>query len=161
MTKRRKRRNEKKRTIDSAMRRLKNNTRRQAHQMGDKVKFIETELKMSEVLIDFMSPYLDEVETLHQYKSLVGIAAFAWNAAMMSSEMHAEVLQKITQTVSRSARAGIETLFMELLERKQRHFSHIERFIINYQVTDLGDDWHLSVAFALTPDEIQEYDDIG
>lgn len=155
MIKRRKRRGEKKRTISSAMHRLEKDTRRQ---VGNKAKFVETELKMSEVLVDFMSPYLDEIETLHQYESLVGIAAFAWNAALMPPELHAETLQRITQTVPKSVRAGIKTLFMELLERKQRHFAHIKRFIVNYQITDLGDDWHLSVAFALAPDEVEEYD---
>ncbi|MCB8921026.1 MAG: hypothetical protein H6662_05525 [Ardenticatenaceae bacterium] len=54
------------------------------------------------------------------------------------------------------AQAEGRELFMALLERKQRHFAHIKRFIINYEVTDLGDDWHLAVASSVSPEEIEQ-----
>lgn len=156
MSKRKKRRRAKKHTPGSAMRRLKRNTERQVHEMGDKIKFVDTELKMSAVLIDFMEPYRDEVETLQQYKSLVGIAAFAWNAALLPPDKQVEAAQQVVETMSVEIQAAGQDLFIELLERKQRHFAHFKRMIVHYEVTETRDDWHLAVASTLTPEEIKQ-----
>ncbi|MCB9004178.1 MAG: hypothetical protein H6664_07365 [Ardenticatenaceae bacterium] len=156
MTKRKKKRPAKKQTPSSTMRHLRDKTKRQARAMGSKFTMVETELKMSDVLTDFIAPYQDAVETKHQFESLIGLAAFAWNAAILPPDKQEETVQQIIQTMPVEAQAEGRELFMALLERKQRHFAHIKRFIINYEVTDLGDDWHLAVASSVSPEEIEQ-----
>jgi hypothetical protein len=156
MTKRRKKRPAKKQTPSSAMRRLRKKAKRQAHEMGSKFTMIETELKMSDVLTDFIAPYQDAVETKRQFESLIGLAAFAWNAAILPPEKQEEAAQQIVQAMPVESQAEGQELFMALLKRKQRHFAHIKRFIINYEVTDLGNDWHLAVTSSVTPEEIEQ-----
>jgi len=39
-----------------------------------------------------------------------------------------------------------------LIRRKQTYFADINRYIIDYQVTDLGDSYHLAVVSSM-PDE--------
>ncbi|MCP4423385.1 MAG: hypothetical protein GY803_02725 [Chloroflexi bacterium] len=136
------------RTQNSRMRRLRKNTRQQAGAKGNKIKFVETKLKMSEVLQDFMSPYSGEIETTPEYEALVRIAAFAWNAAIMSPKRQKRILKRAPIEVRTNPK-----LFQELLEHKKQHFAHIKRKIIHYEVTETKHGWHLAVSSSLTSEE--------
>jgi len=156
MSKQRKKKHTKKSTPASAMRRFKINTRKHAHEMGDKVKFVETELKMSAVLIDFMEPYMDEVKTVHQYRILTSLAAIAWNAALLPQPNREEMIQKIEQTMPQEHRETVQELIEELIERKQEYFADITRYITHYEITETEDDWHLAIASILTGEEAKQ-----
>ncbi|MFM6135982.1 MAG: hypothetical protein ACKPCP_17815, partial [Sphaerospermopsis kisseleviana] len=49
-------------------------------------------IKMSDVLKQFVAPYLDTVHNLQQCKALLSLAAIAWNAAVMPESEQKTIL---------------------------------------------------------------------
>ena len=158
MSKRKKRKRTKKRikqrpkkpTSALAMRRFKQKARKN---MGN-VKVIETELKMSELLIDFMQPYLEAAETLEQYRSLVGMAAIAWNIASLPPPMRPEMLQNLEEFMPSTSSGAFQEIIDELIKRKETYFADVDRLIIQYDVTETDDGgWHLAIASNMAEEE--------
>lgn len=121
---------------------------------------VESELKMSEVIGDFISPYVDDIDTIDEYKVLVTFAAMAWNSALLPPEAQEEAIEHIRKSTKPT---GVDSsaiaLFNDLLARKQRHFAHIKRTIVNYEATELADGgWYLAIASGLSEDEVAEYE---
>ena len=42
----------------------------------------------------------------------------------------------------------------EMIERKNRYFAGHTRHILDYELTDTGDDYHISVISTLTPGQL-------
>jgi hypothetical protein len=42
----------------------------------------------------------------------------------------------------------------EMIERKNRYFAGYTRHILDYELTDTGDDYHISVISTLTPGQL-------
>ena len=107
---------------------------------------------MSEVLGRFIEPYVDETENLGQYEKLVALAASAWNAALMPADQRAAFINDMLPIFPAEDQARARSFLNELIRRKQTYFADINRYIIDYRVTDLGDSYHLAVASSM-PDE--------
>ena len=110
-----------------------------------------SEIKMSEALIALMQPYLDDAETLNAYRSLVGIAAVAWNNSLLPPETQmkpSELIDKLN--LPAEDHILMKELLTTLMKRKKALFPNVQRFIVSHEVTDMGrGDWHLSVASTL------------
>ncbi len=156
MSKRRKKGRTRKHTPRSAVRHLRKKTIQHAREMGDNVKVIKSKLQMSAILLDFIEPYKDEAETLHAFKSLVSIAAFAWNASLMPPGEQLKATQEIAEIMPAKIQASGVEFFTQLLTRKKRHFAHYKRMIAHYEVMETEDSWHVAVVSALTPEEMEQ-----
>ena len=140
----------------SAMSRFHNDA---TQNLGDDVIIVESELRMSEVIGDFISPYADDVETVGQYEVLVTIAAMAWNSAILPPEARELAVEQMLKSVPTGVEEGVMDLFDELVARKQQYFSHINRIIVNYEVTELDDgEWYLAIAASFSKEEVAEYE---
>ena len=115
-------------------------------------------LKMSEVLNDFIEPYLDEVNSTAQVRVLISIAVFAWNIALFDDAD--KRASSIEEAVERAVPAGqgprAEGIFRgflaSLIERKRRHFAHVARPICNFHIEEQDDGgWYLEVVSLLEP----------
>jgi len=115
-------------------------------------------LKMSEVLNDFLEPYLDEVNSTAQVRVLISIAVFAWNIALFDDAD--KRASSIEEAVERAVPAGqgprAEGIFRgflaSLIERKRRHFAHVARPICNFHIEERDDGgWYLEVVSLLEP----------
>ena len=107
--------------------------------------------KMSEVLLDFLRPYLDDAKTRADIEKLVAVGIFAWNAAI-SSKGFEEGMKLFTDKLSLPDRIFFKKFVRELMARKEALFPENKRLIISYRVADLDDQWHVSVASTLAPD---------
>jgi hypothetical protein len=109
--------------------------------------------KMSDVLEDFIEPYLDSIEGDDAYRKLLTLAALAWNAALLpegrQEAMIDDVLSKGLPPGSDELAAGLRSIVEGMVERKKAHFSSNRRAIISFELTDLGDQYHLTVASIL------------
>ena len=158
MSKRKKHRKQKKgkpprkNTPTSAMCRFKQKTRKK---LGN-IKVVETELKMSAVIMEFIQPYIDDIETLEQYRSLVSIAVIAWNAAIIPLSQRAEMLLTFEEVIPGDSSVSFQKVMEEFIERKQAYFPDINRFIVRYEVTETEDDWHLAIASNMTEEEAKQ-----
>jgi len=109
---------------------------------------------MSEVLTDFVEPYLESVDTEEDHHKLLMIAIAAWNIALLpEEEQQQDILDKLVRQslaeATEELRAGMKEIVSQLIIRKKLYFAEYERAIIDYELTDLGDSYYLSVASTL------------
>ena len=58
-----------------------------------------------------------------------------------------DLLARLPKNVRKDGKQIIE----ELMVRKERFFSQYKRMILDFEVTDTGDGWHLSVMSSADP----------
>ena len=98
--------------------------------------------KMSEVLLDFAAPLLSDDMGRVAYEDALNIAAVAWNAAVMPPDEREKLLAETVSVALHRApplpdgRAFLEHLIDMLIQRKQEHFGHIRRFIMDLEISD-------------------------
>jgi hypothetical protein len=109
--------------------------------------------KMSEVLEDFIEPYRELADTEDAFRKLLHLGMLAWNAALLPEgqrrAMIDEMLAAGLARASEADRARARELVEALVRRKEEHFATNRRAIVSFELTDRGDDYHLSVASTL------------
>ena len=110
--------------------------------------------KMSDVLEEFLDPYIDEAENDDAYRKLIQFGVIAWNAALLEGDAQREAVEKMIEIAPASLRRDLRNILLEMIERKQRHFSDNLRTILDYQLTDMGGQWHLSIVSTPPPEEL-------
>ncbi len=113
------------------------------------------EVKMSEVMIDFIDPYTTHTETYDAYNKLVMLAIMAWNAALLPRNERKTLLDRSISKmpISRTEKKELRRLLGVLIERKDKHFADYTRTIMDYQITETKNNFHLSIASSLAIDE--------
>lgn len=119
----------------------------------DIVKNPKGHVKMSDVLERFVEPYEDDEMTLHHRRNLLGIAVIAWNLALlpqaerkgMMKKLMREVLRGDDPLLQREARSIVENM----IARKEQLFADNQRYIVSYDLKDMGTEFHLTVASTL------------
>lgn len=110
-------------------------------------------VKMSEVLADFVEPYMDSVDTEEAYRKLLTLAVMAWNASFLPEEEQQEMIDRVLEAGIPAGddelRAGLKGIVNMLIARKRAYFSEYTRWIIDFEVTDTGKGYHLTVASTL------------
>ncbi len=97
--------------------------------------------KMSDVLEQFVEPYLKFARTADEHRKLFNLAALAWNAALLPpgdrEKMIAEVLsaQASRRTPGR-LKADAKNIIDLLIARKLAHFADNTRRIIKVEMTE-------------------------
>jgi len=110
---------------------------------------------MSEVITDFAQPLIERVQSDEQYRKAIGIAVLIWNIALESEDRQEKLLSEVIRDLA--AETGndpevsdyFETLGRTLLLRKRSLYSDNRRAILDYQITEDGDDLHLQVASTI------------
>lgn len=109
--------------------------------------------KMSVVLERFIHPYVVEFgDTRDAYHRLVAVAVVAWNATIMAPERREQMLEKVAQTFPADLRQDYRIIVGDLMQRKTRHFARNRRLIVDYEIIDQADQYHLAVVSTLNPE---------
>jgi len=108
-------------------------------------------IKMSQVLERFVEPYMEQVKTEDAYRKLLSIAVAVWNVALLPSEKRLAYLNGLQAMLPDEVRDEGKKTVVELLERKEKHFSHYRRMIIDFDVADTGSGWYISVISTPEP----------
>jgi hypothetical protein len=107
-------------------------------------------VKMSEVLEEFVDPYLDERQSTEEQRKLFTISVFAWNLALEPDETRQlkmdEIIEEMMPNGTERDHADMRLILEGLINRKHDYFKDINRFIANLEIKDLGRNLHLSVA---------------
>ena len=106
-------------------------------------------VKMSEVLLDFIDPYRDDRMSEFQLRTLIAAGALAWNTAMLPQESRREILEGAVRDAISAGAEEFRELLSEMIERKQRYFARVTRFILSYQLTMTPEGPHLDVLSSL------------
>jgi hypothetical protein len=109
--------------------------------------------KMSEILQQFVAPYLDNVSTLRRRKALFSLAAIAWNTALATESEKQPILEAFLEkhlpTEDAETQHQVRQMIDELIARKHQHFSDNKYFILDFQITETGQRYDISVASTL------------
>jgi len=110
--------------------------------------------KMSEVLEEFVEPYLSLTDTDNGQRVLLHLAAAAWNAALLpAGEREAMIdafVDKTSDIFPKGGQKEIRKLLLAMVERKLALFDDNKRFIVSIDMTGNEKGGYLSVA-SLTP----------
>jgi hypothetical protein len=109
--------------------------------------------KMSEVLEDFVAPWMELADTEDGYRKLITLGVLAWNAALLpdgkQEAMIDQVLREGMPRISPAERTTVRALIQEMIDRKSAHFASNRRAIISFDLRDTGSSYHLSVISTL------------
>lgn len=113
--------------------------------------------KMSEVLEDFVSPYLPAVSNKQAHNKLLKLAIVAWNTALLPEADQSKILEEVIEAgqfqEDSQVRQNIRNIIEEMIDRKRRYFSKYRRYIVDFTLQGTGQDLHLSVASTPAPSE--------
>ena len=110
-------------------------------------------LKMSDVLSDFVAPLADECADREAYSRLLTLGLVAWNAALRPQPERQQMVDDVigrglcgeSRYVHRMCREVVD----HLIARKLAYFAEYQRPILGFNLEDRGDDYFLSVMSAL------------
>ena len=109
--------------------------------------------RMSEVLLEFVEPYLEFADTEEAHQTLLMMAIMAWNASLYSDgegqDMIDRVLQKATSAAPEELRTDLREIMSALIARRRRDFSEYTRAIVDFELTDTGKGYRLLVASTI------------
>lgn len=89
--------------------------------------------KMSQILLDFLSPYTGFIESEDDWHKIVLLGQLAWNAALLPADSRKECLADIfAKSVPSDAIPGFEEVLTSMIERKDEHFAENRRFILGH-----------------------------
>lgn len=115
----------------------------------------EGQVKMSEVLEDFIKPYLEAIDGYKRQRSFITVAVIAWNLAILPEAARQPVKDGLQSQLDQDGLPAdqefLDTLLDELMERKFQYFADNHRLIMDFQFEDAGDQYHLSVASVQAP----------
>lgn len=114
------------------------------------------EVKMSEVLEDFVEPYRESRETKESMQRLLTLGTIAWNLALSPESERQKMIDRVFNDDllggDKKLKAEIQELIEELIARKNRYFSENRRMIVDFELKELGSNYHISVASTLSPE---------
>jgi hypothetical protein len=110
------------------------------------------QVKMSEVLRQFVEPYWHIPDDEEAIRKLLTTALVAWNTALLPEAERAENLQKFATALPEETHEDFYVIVGEMIERKEKYFAQYDRMILDYELVDRGDDYHISVISWL-PDQ--------
>jgi hypothetical protein len=118
------------------------------------------EVKMSDVLTEFLEPYMDFATTTENHHKLLMTGISAWNIALFPEEEQQDVIDKMVHQLAKEAdeqgRVDMRAFIEELVARKRQYFSWCDRAILDYELEDQGHgNYYLSVASTLNEETAQ------
>jgi hypothetical protein len=123
----------------------------QGHFKGNKILINPKGLEnISDVLVEFINPFIQYANTDEAYHKLLSIAILAWNASFYPENEQQNMIDECINAAAPSASTEVKKeakdIVITLIERKQAYFPDYKRFIVDYRLTDMGSDYHLTVA---------------
>lgn len=111
------------------------------------------QVKMSKVLADFVEPYKKFADTEEAYRKLLTLAIIVWNASFLSEKDQQDKIQSVLDkgmpTGIEELKASLKEIVYALLVRKKMYFSKYTRRIIDFELTDTGKEYRITVASTL------------
>jgi hypothetical protein len=134
---------------------LENFMQKVAAKAGDNAKYLVNppgEISMSDAISQLIEPYKDDAPDYKAFRTLVTFGCTAWNASILPQDQRTEMLEKVLAALTAGKKDHAEMLEFvnELMDRKKRLFPHVTRMIVDFKVTDRGDDFHIAVASTLS-----------
>ena len=112
----------------------------------DRVSTPPNQVRMSEVLAEFIKPLLVHATDIKQAEMFVMLAAAGWNTALLPADKREQLFAEVIGRQPPDLRDGLVTMINAFVERKQQFFAGYGRFILSVTVTERDDGFDLEVA---------------
>ena len=93
-----------------------------------------------------MTPYRHDRLTLKAYRALIGMAAAAWNVTLLPERERTQAFREIIAGAAAKDRHAVADILVALVRRKEELFPDDRRTIVHWEVSELADEYHVSVA---------------
>ncbi len=114
------------------------------------------ETKMSEVLVEFIEPYLKYWKTERELEVLLSTAIIAWNATLVRGSERSSLIENTIKVTPPEIRADTSKIIEEMMQRKELKFAQNRRMIVNYKLTMSKKGPHVTVLSTLLSDSADE-----
>ena len=113
--------------------------------------------KMSEVLLEFVAPYREFLDTEEEHRKLLTVAIIAWDASFLPDQQRQEFVDKVLDAGIPTVEVGegLKAIVDALIARKQAHFSEYTRRMVAFEVRDVGNEFRVSVVSIEGPSATQ------
>jgi hypothetical protein len=98
--------------------------------------------RLPEILGDFL---MDMATNKEEMERLLFLAVTAWNATVVPEDLQQELFERTIGELPEE----IHELVFAMMERKRQLYPDDHRYVVDFQVDDLGDTFHISVASAM------------
>lgn len=104
--------------------------------------------KMSEILLDFAGPLLENLDPKIPEEKIIGIATLAWNLSLFGEKERKENLDQLVRELSRDNPGAeeIKDIIEWLVARKSQLFAEHKRFIVDFELPKTGNRRRLFVV---------------
>ena len=110
----------------------------------------EGELSISDAISKIIAPYRDTAQDHDSFNKLVTIACAAWNATILPADKRESMLADMRNLMpDQQSREDFTEIVKELMKRKNKLYPKVDRMIVQFKVTDRGNDFHIAVASTL------------
>ena len=108
--------------------------------------------KMSEILLDFAGPWLEDAPDFEAKKSTISFAIICWNCAVAQERGAEGALDMVLEKLRRGKDfvKEFKSFAEPMLQRKRMLFSDNKRFIMDWRYVEENDGGHLYVASTLS-----------
>lgn len=113
--------------------------------------------KMSDALVKIIGPYSPETSNRQAFESIVCLGIVGWNLGLKPPAERRPERERLLETLPRvltQDRPFIRRLVEEFIQRKEELFPDNVRLILDYQVTDVGDGYHVDVVSTAWPCQV-------
>ena len=109
--------------------------------------------KMSEVIKDFVAPFLDACVDNTQIRTVISIGFVVWNASLLPGKKQQAMLKKIKYLLpirdEEKKHLFYKDIIKTLLKRKKKYFSSNKRMILDYQFSEHNGELSFDVVSTL------------
>jgi len=114
----------------------------------------EGQVRMSEVILEFAEPLLEQCKDEKSAAGATGLAISVWNLSLLPEKSQGQEIIKMCSELTGSDDPKDYDELMDfakvLLERKKKYYSDNKRAIANYQISGSGKNRRLDVASTLS-----------
>jgi len=114
----------------------------------------EGEISISDAISNIIAPYREDAPNFQAFQKLVMVACTAWNASILRSAERENMLADMRKLMpDRQSREDFTAIVKVLMKRKNKLYPKVNRMIIQFKVTDRGNDFHIAIASTMEKDE--------
>ena len=112
------------------------------------------EISLSDAITQIIAPYTDDAPDFRSMQNLVTYACAAWNISVLPEDEKESATALFAKLpIRKKDREETLALLHALIERKRKFFPDVTRTIVDFKVTDRGDDFHIAVASTLPKED--------
>jgi hypothetical protein len=109
-------------------------------------------VKISGIILELCKEYLDKVETDKRRESIISLTCMAWNLSFLEENDRKKEISTIASKlkIDFDIQASLREILTDLAQKKLKHYSLDNRYILDYQISDLGDNFHLNIIWSIS-----------